>query len=148
MPPRGIRLSPGKAPQGRAIAGPTLIQTPAVRRALQSIQADVKSKTRDARRVIGNESWAKLINPSTSRVNVDTGHMQRSYKWKVASGNNRIDIFNTATSKKGFRYPLFVEKRYGQGTARTLRTHRGTIARNTRRRLTRRVPQSKMGGEL
>ena len=73
--------------------------------------------------------------------------MRRSYLFKVAGGNNRIDIFNTARSKNGFHYPLHVEKKYG-GVARTLRTQRRSIVRNVERRLKRKVPSGRMRNEL
>ena len=134
--------------RGGVTAGPTLIQTPAIRTALQRIQKDVDNQTRDARRLIGSESVAKLRAPSTSLVNVDTGLMRRSYKFKVAHGNNRIDIFNTATSKKGFRYPIYIEKQF-RGVRRTLTTQRRSIVRNVNRRLGYgRVPSGKMQNEL
>ena len=128
-------------------AGPTLTQTPNTRSALQAIQNDVNNRSRDARRLIGSEAVAKLRAPSTSQVNVDTGLMRRSYLSKVAGGNNRIDIFNTARSKNGFHYPLHVEKKYG-GVARTLRTQRRSIVRNVERRLKRKVPSGRMRNEL
>ena len=124
----------------------TIIQTPDLRSALQAIQKDVDNRSRDARRLIGAESVRKLRSTSVSRVNVDTGKMRRSFFFKVARGNNRIDIINTARSPSGFRYPVLIERRYG-GAARTLRAERTSIARRTQRALDRgRVP-TRLTGE-
>ena len=136
----------GKVPKGRATGRPTRIDTPQIRKALQSIQQEVNTNTLDARRLIGNQSYLKLIDPSTSLVNVKTGHMRRSYAWRV-NGSKQVEILNTATSKKGFRYPQLVEKRYGQGTARTIQRNRGVIVRNTNRLLKRPVAQV-LAGEV
>ena len=136
------------APRGRATKGPTLIQTPGVRVALQRIQADVDDRTRDARRFIGFEATERIRSRS-SLVNVDTGHMRRSFKFKVAKGNNRIDIFNTATSSKGFRYPLLIEKRF-RGVERTIQRDRRRISRYAELRLKDkgRAPSGRMRNEL
>ena len=107
---------------------PYLVQTPSVRSALQSIQEGVDSRVRTARRLIGDEAVRTLRTPSTSRVNVDTGTMRSSFQFKAARNNNRIDIFNRARSRNGFRYPILVERRYG-GVAKTLRANRGRIVR-------------------
>ena len=106
---------------------PYLIQTSSLRRALQGIQAEVDSKTRQARRIIGNESVTMLRSTQSSLVNVDTGLMRRSFRFKVARGNNRIDIFNLARSNKGFRYPILIERRYGGARATIIANRRRII---------------------
>ena len=116
-----------------------LIQTPTLRRSLQRIQTDVDNATRDARRLIGTTACDRLRNPATSRVNVDTGLMRSRYEFKVARGNNRIDILNDRTSPRGFPVAAHIERTYG-GAARTLRQQRTSITREVNRRLQRRVP--------
>ena len=116
-----------------------LIQTPALRQAIQRLQNDVNERTRDARRLTGSTACDRLRQPRTSKVNVDTGLMRRSFEFKVARGNNRIDILNDRTSPRGFPVAAHIERRYG-GAARTLRQQRSSIVREVNRRLTRRVP--------
>ena len=124
-------------PTRRPITGtPYLIQTPGIRSALQSIQADVDSRTHTARRLIGDEAVRTIRKPGTSKVNVDTGTMRSSFFFTVSRGNNRIDIFNRARSRKGFRYPILIERRY-RGVERTLTANRSRIAARARRDLER-----------
>ena len=119
-----------------------LVQTRGVRSALQSIQADVEDRSRYARRLIGTHSVQRLRAGDTL-VNVDTGKMRDSFTYKVARGNNRIDIFNSATSPRGFRYPILIERRY-RGAERTLNRSRTRIVNSTLRDLNRPVRRGRL----
>ena len=97
-----------------------------------ALRRDVDDRTRDVIRLIGSEATKRLRSPSTSQVGVRSGRMRRGFKFSQASG--RVDIINTARSKRGFPYPTIVEERTG-GVARTLRAQRRSITSDAQRRL-------------
>ena len=120
--------------------------TAGIRSAFKAIRTAVDEQGEYANRLIGAEAVSKLRSPRLSRVNVDTGSMREGYRFRVNSPT-RIDIYNVAMSKKGFKYPILIEKKYG-GAAKTLREHRTSIVRNTNRRLTQRQQDTLLHGEL
>jgi len=131
-------------PTGR----PYRVTTPGLRRALARVQRQVDERSRLARRAVGAAAVERLRS-GDSLVNVDTGLMRRSFRFRVPRGRRTVEIYNTARSEGGYPYAKIVESRY-RGAERTVSANRRLIAREARRAVERgsRAGRSKMRGEL